>query len=137
MINQDDFEGIIHDEELLREREVQTRLGKLDITDYEIDEFIRVDKQYYIGTYFTSKTMPILETTVYPETFYKYSNNAVLEYFEMMRLTQDNTEPVIDILQLHILNDVWNTYSVVVKTHWIRLIQRIWRAKRNRKTMCE
>lgn len=119
-------DGIIRDEDMLREREMRMRLNKYFIREHEIDEDIRVDKRYYIGCYsYVQNNLHILETTVYPETFYKYSNEDILEYFDEFGLTQNPTK--IDVLQLHILDDEWNTYMVVVKTFWIRLIQRKWR----------
>lgn len=122
------IDEIIQNEDMLRKREMQMRLNKYFIDEYEIDEEIRVDKRYYIGSYSTTyNNMHILETTVYPDTFFKYSIEDILEYFDELGLVSQNTNPTIDIIQLHILNDEWNTYTVVVKTFWIRLIQRNWR----------
>ena len=118
-------DAIIRDEEMLRKREIQTRLNRYFMSEIDIDEQIRADKQYYIGSYNEINNLHILEATIYPDTFYKYSNEDILEYLDEFGLTQQPAK--IDVLQLHILNDEWNTYMVVVKTFWIRLIQRKWR----------
>lgn len=122
-------DAIIRDEEMLRKREIQTRLNRYFMSEIDIDEQIRADKRYYIGSYNEINNLHILEATIYPDTFYKYSNEDILEYLNEFGLTQQytNTPAKIDILQLHILDDEWNTYMVVVKTFWIRLIQRKWR----------
>lgn len=83
------------------------------------------DGQYYIGLAKHMKSRNImLLNTISARSFYKYSYIHVLKflyYYSLVRLYQPNVE----IMKLYILND--GTYSVVLKTHWIRLIQRHWR----------
>jgi hypothetical protein len=102
---------------------------------YTIDEiytdeqsFLDSEKQngkYYIGLAKHMKSRQILLlNTISTKTFYKYSYIHVLKYlyyYSIVRLYQ----PRVEIMKLYILND--GTYSVVLKTHWIRLIQRHWR----------
>jgi len=90
--------------------------------------FLDSEKQngkYYIGLAKHMKSRQILLlNTISTKTFYKYSYIHVLKYlyyYSLVRLYQPNVE----IMKLYILND--GTYSVVLKTHWIRLIQRHWR----------
>jgi hypothetical protein len=102
--------------------------------EYTIDEiyrdeqnFLDSEKQnghYYIGLYKNMKYQNNLLNAISAKTFYKYSFIHVLKYlyyYSLVRLYQPNVE----IMKLYILND--GTYSVVLKTHWIRLIQRHWR----------
>jgi hypothetical protein len=103
--------------------------------DYIIDEIYsrehilldseKHDGQYYIGLAKHMKNRHILLlNTITTESFYKYSYIHVLKYlyyYSLVRLYQPNVE----IMKLYILND--GTYSVVLKTHWLRLIQRHWR----------
>jgi hypothetical protein len=83
------------------------------------------DGQYYIGLSKYMKCQNILLlNSISTTSFYKYSYIHVLKYlyyYSLVRLYQPNVE----IMKLYILND--GTYSVVLKTHWIRLIQRHWR----------
>lgn len=103
--------------------------------EYTIDEiysreqlFLDSEKQnsqYYIGLSKHMKSRHILLlNAISANSFYKYSYIHVLKYlyyYSLVRLYQPNVE----IMKLYILND--GIYSVVLKTHWIRLIQRHWR----------
>lgn len=103
--------------------------------EYTIDEiyrdeqnFLDSEKQnekYYIGLYKNTKYQNnLLLNAISAKSFYKYSFIHVLKYlyyYSLVRLYQPNVE----IMKLYILND--GTYSVILKTHWIRLIQRHWR----------
>jgi hypothetical protein len=81
--------------------------------------------QYYIGLAKHMKSRNIiLLNTISTKTFYKYSYIHVLKYLYYYSLTR-LYQPNVEIMKLYILND--GTYSVVLKTHWIRLIQRHWR----------
>jgi hypothetical protein len=81
--------------------------------------------QYYIGLAKHMKSRNIiLLNTISTKTFYKYSYIYVLKYLYYYSLTR-LYQPNVEIMKLYILND--GTYSVVLKTHWIRLIQRHWR----------
>ena len=91
----------------------------------------RTDNKYYIGLYFKNKNNTdstgdylTLSCSIHPCTLYKYSGKDIIRYlYESSHVHIPN--PRIEIMQLHILPDT--TYSVVLKTHWFRLIQRRWR----------
>jgi len=104
--------------------------------EYTIDEIHRDEElfldsekrndHYYIGLYkhIRYDQLLVFLNAISVKTFYKYSYIHVLKYlyyYSSVRLHQ----PKVEIMKLHILND--GTYSVVLKTHWIRLIQRHWR----------
>ena len=106
----------------------------------------RQDKQHYIGLPFhiQGRQELIMSGTVHPQTFYKYSGQDIERYLFESRCYEDpnafitynnnghnshnghnNTVPKAEIMQLHMLAD--GTYSVVLKTHWLRILQRRWR----------
>uniref|UniRef100_A0A6C0DBZ6 Uncharacterized protein n=1 Tax=viral metagenome TaxID=1070528 RepID=A0A6C0DBZ6_9ZZZZ len=104
--------------------------------EYTIDEIHRDEElfldsekrndHYYIGLYkhIRYDNLLLLLNCISAKSFYKYSYIHVLKYlyyYSLVRLYQPNVE----IMKLYILNN--GTYSVVLKTHWIRLIQRHWR----------
>ena len=80
----------------------------------------KVNKQYYIGI--ASKDLLLL-STISPKTFYKYDYQLVQQYLNDYSI-QESEPRNIEIFQLEIQN---NTYHVVLKTRWIRLIQRRWK----------
>lgn len=84
------------------------------------------DGQYYIGLhkYVNYNKLFLMINSISVRSFYKYSYIHALKYlyyYSIVRLYQ----PRVEIMKLYVLND--GTYSVVLKTHWIRLIQRHWR----------
>jgi hypothetical protein len=104
--------------------------------DNTIDEIFRKEhvhldseKQsgcYYIGLHkhIRYDNFLLLLNSISIKSFYKYSYIHVLKYlyyYSIVRLYQPN----IEIMKLSILND--GTYSVVLKTHWLRLVQKHWR----------
>jgi hypothetical protein len=85
------------------------------------------DKKYYIGLCGLTDTYTmLLMNTVSLNVYLKYSHDKVLKYLIEYSLCYLHN-PKIHILQLHI-DPLDNTYKVVIKTHWIRLIQRTWRS---------
>jgi len=90
---------------------------------------------YYIGLhkYIKYDKLLLLLNSISIKSFYKFSYIHVLKYlyyYSIVRLYQPN----IEIMKLSILDD--GTYSVVLKTHWLRLVQKHWRKTfKNRKEM--
>jgi len=108
----------------------------VDSDDDEIEEIYNADldyistdkedKKYYIGLCGLTDTYSmLLMNTVSSNVYLKYNHDKVLKYLIEYSLCYLHN-PKIHILQLHI-DPVDNTYKVVIKTHWIRLIQRRWR----------
>jgi hypothetical protein len=101
-----------------------------DVIHLDSEKF---DGEYYIGLckYMPRPKLHLMLNSVSPRTFFRYNYYHVLKYlyyYSSVRLFQ----PKIEIMKLAVLED--QTYSVVIKTHWIRLIQRHWRSmlkKRN------
>ena len=104
--------------------------------EYTIDEIYtdeqlfldseKQDGQYYIGLHKCTNynKMLLMINSISIRSFYKYSYIHALKYLYYYSLTR-LYQPRVEIMKLYILND--GTYSVVLKTHWIRLIQRHWR----------
>jgi len=130
-INDYDNLSISNDSVLIEFDEYSDDYDDIDIIDeiYSREQiFLDSEKQngqYYIGLAKHMKSRQILLlNAISAKTLYKYSYIHVLKYlyyYSLVRLYQPNVE----IMKLYILND--GTYSVVLKTHWIRLIQRHWR----------
>jgi hypothetical protein len=99
-----------------------------DIYNDDIDhlDMEKTDGAYYIGL---CKYLPREHTLFYlnsvsARTFHKYPFPRILGYLELHTIVYVRV-PKLHILKLHVLED--ETYTVVIKTHWIRLIQRHWR----------
>lgn len=87
----------------------------------------KINNQYYIGVCSNINTdIYTYATAITPKTFYRMSYPKVLKYlyeYSIMKLKN----PQIDIMKLHILND--GTYSVIKKTLWLRIFQRMYKKK--------
>jgi hypothetical protein len=98
-----------------------------EIYEYEQpDDAEKVDSSYSIGIYHLSldQTDMIMASTVSATTFHAYQCDELLYYLSNYSYTYIQN-PVLHIMQLKIQPDY--TYSVVLKTHWLRLIQRNWK----------
>jgi hypothetical protein len=81
---------------------------------------------YYVGLckYMRNPKIFLMANTVSTRIFFKFEFQRIFRYlncYSSMRIQ----DPKVEIMQLHILED--QTYSVVLKTHWLRLIQRHWK----------
>lgn len=114
-----------------------------DVID-EVDEIHNMDYQhlysekvngnYYIGIctefmqndclHLPTNSIYLLVNSISSNTYFKWSHNSCLRYLYYYGLTPMH-KPKIDILKLHVLND--GTYSVVIKTFWLKIIQRKWK----------
>jgi hypothetical protein len=83
------------------------------------------DGYYYIGTAFVlNKNAIIMLNTVSPRVMFKYPFHRIQNYlgkYDNIRVQQPN----VHIMKLCILED--NTYSVIMKTYWLRIVQRSWK----------
>ena len=83
------------------------------------------DKLYYIGNNKISndKQYILYANAVTPTTFFRFNINHIQSYLQDYSIFVTN--PNIDIMKLYILDD--HTYTVIIKTHWLRIIQRHWK----------
>jgi hypothetical protein len=112
-------------------------ISEYDVSDdEEIDEiynedldFITKDKQdkkYYIGICaLTLEHIILLINSVSAKIYFKHKHDAILKYLIEYSISYI-ANPKIHIMQLDI-DPIGLFYKVVIKTHWIRLIQRTWR----------
>jgi hypothetical protein len=83
------------------------------------------DTGYYIGL--AKRINPgvlLMVNSISINTFFKYSFKRVRDYLAKYSII-NIINAKVHIMKLHILPD--ETYSVVLKTHWLRLVQRHWR----------
>lgn len=94
--------------------------------DGEFMDAEKTDGSYYIGLagYVENQSEPILLSSISANAFLTNGHSDILEY-----LTEYSTSrvanPGLDILKLCV--DDRQTYNVVIKTHWLRLVQRKWK----------
>jgi hypothetical protein len=118
----DETDSDSDNESLYESGEDDDELDQIYKCDYSILKY-KQNKKYYIGLVALIDSIYLLAHTVTPKSLFKYSHNIILNYLYNYSIIPINS-PKIDIFQLHIID---NYYSVVVKTYWIRLIQRHWK----------
>ncbi len=98
---------------------------------YDEDEMhIEADKipnKYYIGICKRSnhyKDQYLLLNTVSPKLFYKTNYDTIIAYLKEYSIIYISS-PKLEIMKFAPINP--DVYSVVIKTYWIRLIQRHWK----------
>ena len=94
----------------------------------------KVNKHYYIGNNKISndKQYILYANSVTSTTFFRFNINHIQYY--LLDYSIFVTKPNIDIMQLFILDDY--TYTVVIKTHWLRIIQRHWKKIYSQRKYC-
>jgi hypothetical protein len=116
------------------EYEVQSDSDIDEIYDEEdIDHAEKQNSKYYIGI--TKLIRPynyyLLLNSISSASFFRYPHKTILNYLIEYSIIE-SYKPKIDILKLVIVDD---TYTVIKKTFWLRLVQRHWRnvvkARRN------
>ena len=101
-----------------------------EIAEYE-DSFPYSDcenKKYYIGTYMNIDNELILTMRIRSTTFYKYPQELLVPYmFYACEIPMNECRLSVRTQILQVIIQPDDTYSVVVKTFWLRIIQRTWR----------
>jgi hypothetical protein len=118
----DETDSDSDNDSLYESGEDDDQLDQIYKYDYSILKY-KQNKKYYIGLVALIDSVYLLAHTVTPKSLFKYSHNVILNYLYNYSIIPINS-PKIDIFQLHIID---NYYSVVIKTYWIRLIQRHWK----------
>lgn len=106
--------------------DVADTLYNEDIDHIESDKY---NDHYYLGLYkYVEQSGNLLfMMSASNKLFLKYPHEKIVEYLKEYSLIQ-NISDNVDIMKMYVKND---TYYVVLKTHWIRLIQRKWKARFN------
>jgi hypothetical protein len=121
-LSDDDMENVIGGSENYDEYEDIYN----DEVNYNNEDEDKINFTYYIGIckYIPREKRILFLISVSSRTFLKYSFERIRQYM-IMNSCYAISQPKIHILKLHILED--DTYSVIIKTHWLRLIQRHWK----------
>jgi hypothetical protein len=100
---------------------------ELDEEILDTENMEMINKHYYIGSYsyIQEENNLLFDNKIQVATFMKYDSYEISNYLFESSIMQIYSLPSIEILQLHILPD--DTYSVVIKTFWIKIIQRAWK----------
>ena len=87
----------------------------------------KINNNYYIGiaAKYTRNEHFILVNSISAKSFLKYDQNTVIEYLKYYTGFYLKN-PRLHIMQLNI-DIIDETYNVILKTYWIRLIQRTWK----------
>jgi|AntAceMinimDraft_11_1070367.scaffolds.fasta_scaffold15065_2 hypothetical protein len=103
----------------------------VDVDDVLDDEEIYLDEEktdgsYYIGFPCLMRDPHewIMQTPIRPKTFFKYDIDVVRRYlteYSVMRMRR----PSIHIMMLDISSS--GAYNVILKTFWLRIVQRTWK----------
>lgn len=123
----DENQVIIEFDDFSDDEDDEIELDRIYYEDVNHLDSDKEDGKYYIGLckYLYRPKINLMLNSVSARTFYRHSYFHVLKhlyYNSSVRLFQ----PKIEIMKLLVLED--GTYSVIMKTHWIRLIQRHWRS---------
>jgi hypothetical protein len=111
------------------ESDTESEHSDIDEILDEEEEFIDAEKtngQYFIGIYKHIKpdNYLLLLTTISNRQFLQHSYNAVRDYLQTYSIVYVH-DPRVEILKLEVSR--YGTYTCIVKTFWIRLVQRRWR----------
>ena len=110
----------------------------------EVDEIHNMDyrhlysekdnKKYYRGLcsemimkdslHLPTESIYLMVNSISNTTYFQWPHESSLRYLYYYGMTPMHN-PKVDIMQLHILED--GTYSVIIKTFWLKLIQRKWK----------
>jgi len=105
--------------------------------DMDYIEGEKVNGGYYLGqyVYIPYGRELLMANSVSPTIFFNYPYKIVLDYLRYYNFLLYKSDMKLHILQVCIQN---NTYYVVVKTFWIKIIQRRWRTiYRKRKSIIQ
>lgn len=95
------------------------------------EDFLDIDKhhmQYYIGSaiYLPEHNSIQLDTAVSPDTLFSYNLSHIQLYLAEYSICNITLNlPLIHILQLDIKPD--GEYCVIMKTFWLKIVQRAWK----------
>lgn len=98
----------------------------IDTIDGPFQDVEKTDRAYYIGNalYMPAENHYLLMATISPKIFFRYDSPIIRGYLYQTSLVRTHQIPAIDIIQLSIKQDY---YTCIIKTFWIRIIQRRWK----------
>lgn len=95
--------------------------------EFNTVEFIEAKRYIGISSYDKKYRVNLLAARISSKTFFQYSTKDVMNFLVNYSVIRSNEscKHSPEIMQLHI--DEHDAYTVILKTHWIRLVQRKWR----------
>ena len=116
------------------EYDLESEYDDIDDVEVEFRETDKINRRYYLGVPFTFRSMGqiVMNCSISVPTFFNTNYSRVMSYLKTIASFYFHSRTRLDILQLHITDE--GVYSVIVKTHWIRIVQRRWKTifkKRN------
>lgn len=98
-------------------------------------EYLDTEKQsghYYIGVVgcLIITSLLLYANSIRPQTFFKYAYAHSLSYLQLYSIFRIR-KPKIEIIKLLILDD--STHIAILKTHWLRIVQRTWKKIHNQR----
>ena len=105
---------------------MEDRFETIDEIDADFQNGDKTDGAYYIGNamFMKSERLHMLMGAISPSIFFKYNSNVLREYLYQTSLVRSSYLPDVDIVRL-VVKD--NLYTCIIKTFWIRIIQRRWK----------
>jgi hypothetical protein len=108
------------------------------IENIEMEEELRetdlMNHATYIGMPIYENLGILLGSRITPRTYFKYENKHVCKYLDYASCSENvSTRPYPDIMRLEITKINYSSnlecevYSVIIKTHWIKIVQRRWK----------
>jgi hypothetical protein len=106
--------------------EIEYRIERIFREESGYIDTDKADGKYYIGIYKYNyyRKILILTNSVSTKSFLKFPYMDILRYLYFYSIVRPPV-PKINIYSLSILPD--GSYSVILKTHWLRIIQRNWK----------
>ena len=109
------------------EYEVDEEYADIEYAEETFEQTDKIDGHYYLGVPFTFRSIgqTVMNCSISPKTFFANDYSRVGGYLQHIATFYLPYDPFVDILQLHITDN--GEYAVVVKTIWLRIIQRAWK----------
>jgi hypothetical protein len=111
------------------EYDVDEEYADMEYAEETFEQTDKIDGQYYLGVPFTFRSIgqTVMNCSISPKTFFENDYSRVGGYLQHIATFYLPYDPFVDILQLHITDN--GEYAVVVKTIWLRIIQRAWKKR--------
>lgn len=122
---------VVHDEiyhtDTESEYDSDDDFDDMELAETEFEEANKQNGKYYLGVAFTFNSIQkiMMNCSISVPTFFKEKYSRVIEYLYSIASFYFHSETRLDILQLQITDQ--GEYAVVIKTHWLRIVQRRWR----------
>ena len=109
------------------EYDVEEEYADIEYAETIFEETDKTDGKYYLGVPFTFRSMGqiVMNCSISSPTFLSNDYSRVVGYLQNIASFYVHSNTNVEILQLHITEH--GEYTVVVKTFWLRIIQRRWK----------